>query len=82
MLPHIYRVKRKGCKKVKSLNLSIQSWDGHERRKRARRTEDVQRCIFCNEFFSWHSCGPICSACVPIILSSYKRRGVIIDIIA
>jgi hypothetical protein len=55
------------------------SWEGYERRRMARRTEDLMKCILCDVYFSWESSSPICSACSHKAITQYQPTGKIVN---
>ena len=55
------------------------SWDGHERRKMPRRSEDLVKCISCGVYFSWEASSPICSACGSKLMVLYQPKGNILN---
>jgi len=67
---------------MRSINFTKKTWDGRERRKGARRSEDLKKCVFCGVFFSWKSCSPICSLCAHKLIALYQNKGKIVDILA
>ena len=55
------------------------SWEGYERRRMPRRTEDLVKCISCGVYFSWETSSPICSACGSKLTALYQPRGNIVN---
>jgi len=55
------------------------SWEGYERRKMPRRSEDLVECISCGVYFSWETSSPICSACGSKLMALYQPKGNIVN---
>ena len=58
------------------------TWKGYDRRARARRAEDLKRCVVCNVHFSWKCSSPVCSVCADKLIPMYQNKGKIVNIIA
>ena len=56
------------------------TWGGRERRRKPRRTEDLNKCVVCGVYFSWKSSSPICCACGHKLIAMQQGSGKIIDI--
>lgn len=66
---------------MRSISFNEKTWDGHrERRTRPRRAEDLKKCICCDVFFSWKSCGQICSGCGHKLIALNQGKGKILNI--
>ena len=66
---------------MESIRFTKKTWDGLERRKRRRRVEDLKQCKLCGVFFSWESCGLICSACAHKSTAPFQKKGRMVNII-
>ena len=65
--------------KMKPVIPGSRTWAGTNRRRRARRAEDLKRCIFCNIHYSWKSSSSICSVCAQKLTHLYKYKGTIVQ---
>ena len=74
--------KNKKYKNAPKTIFSKRTWNGYERRTKARRAEDLKRCVLCNIHFPWEYSIPVCSACAEKLLGMYNHKGKIVNIIA
>ena len=58
------------------------TWSGYDRRTKARRAEDLKRCVLCNLYFPWKYSIPVCSACADKLIAMYNSKGKIVNIVA
>ena len=71
----------KGVRKLGSTKFFKNTWDGYERRRKQRRSEDLKKCVLCGVYFSWCSCSPICSVCGHKLMALHQNKGRILNII-
>jgi len=62
--------------------LTKRTWKGYDRRAKARRAEDLKRCVLCNIHFPWKYSIPVCSACADGLIAMYNSKGKIVNIVA
>jgi len=75
-------IRNKGGEKLGATTFTRKIWNGYDRRTKARRAEDLKRCVLCNIHFSWKHSTPVCSACADKLSVMYQNKGKIVNTIA
>ena len=71
----------KVVRKLGSTKFFKNTWNGYERRRKQRRSEDLKKCVLCGVHFSWCACSPICSVCSHKLIALHQNKGSILNII-